>query len=41
MRSGVEFGPFHLDHVRRILTRAGKPVAITAKVFDLLRYLVL
>jgi DNA-binding winged helix-turn-helix (wHTH) protein len=40
MLSGCEFGPFRLEPVHRILTRAGKQVAITAKVFDLLIYLV-
>ena len=35
-----EFGPFRLDPRERLLTRAGQPVALTPKAFDLLVYLV-
>jgi Tol biopolymer transport system component/DNA-binding winged helix-turn-helix (wHTH) protein len=40
MQSGFEFGPFRLDPVHRTLTRGGKQVSITPKVFDVLLYLV-
>lgn len=35
-----EFGPFLLDPAERILTRAGQPVPLTPKAFDLLLVLV-
>lgn len=35
-----EFGPFRLDEAERLLLRAGQPVALTPKAFDLLLYLV-
>ncbi len=35
-----EFGPFHLNAVRRVLLRDGDPVPLTAKVFDTLLALV-
>lgn len=35
-----EFGPFRLDARRRTLTRDGRPVAVTSKVFDTLLVLV-
>jgi serine/threonine-protein kinase len=35
-----EFGTFRLDPTERLLTRAGQPVALTPKAFDLLAYLV-
>jgi DNA-binding winged helix-turn-helix (wHTH) protein/Tol biopolymer transport system component len=35
-----EFGPFRLDTVERLLLRAGQPVSLTPKAFDLLIYLV-
>ena len=35
-----EFGPFRLDTVERLLLRAGQPVSLTPKAFDLLVYLV-
>ena len=31
-----EFGPFLLDPAERVLTREGRPVPLTPKVFDLL-----
>ena len=35
-----DFGPFRLDTVERLLLRAGQPVSLTPKAFDLLIYLV-
>ena len=35
-----EFGPFRLDTAERLLLRAGQPVPLTPKAFDLLIYLV-
>ena len=35
-----EFGPFRLDTGERLLLRAGQPVSLTPKAFDLLVYLV-
>src|ERR1044071_3031428 len=35
-----EFGPFTLDPAERVLTRAGRPVPLTPKAFDLLLVLV-
>ena len=35
-----EFGPFRLDSAERLLLRAGQPVPVTPKAFDLLVYLV-
>src|SRR3712207_5991157 len=35
-----EFGPFLLDPAERVLTREGRPVPLTPKVFDLLLVLV-
>ena len=35
-----EFGPFRLDTRERLLLRAGQPVSLTPKAFDLLIYLV-
>jgi DNA-binding winged helix-turn-helix (wHTH) protein/TolB-like protein len=35
-----EFGPFHLNAEERLLTKQGKPVALTPKVFDTLLLLV-
>lgn len=35
-----EFGPFRLDLTERLLVREGKPLPLTAKVFDLLSLLV-
>src|SRR5215467_9710399 len=44
MRSAVkqyfDFGPYHLDPVKRLLFRAGEPVALTPKAFDTLLILV-
>jgi eukaryotic-like serine/threonine-protein kinase len=34
------FGPFVVDPARRVLTRAGEPLALSPKSFDLLTYLV-
>lgn len=36
----VEFGPFRLEIAERRLIREGRPVALTAKVFDTLCVLV-
>jgi DNA-binding winged helix-turn-helix (wHTH) protein/tetratricopeptide (TPR) repeat protein len=38
--SFYEFGPFHLDAVKRLLLREGEAVALTPKAFDLLLALV-
>jgi hypothetical protein len=38
--SGHEFGPFRLEATERLLLRAGQPVSLTPKSFDLLVYLV-
>jgi len=35
----VDFGPFRLDAPNSRLLRDGKPVALTPKAFDVLRYL--
>jgi DNA-binding winged helix-turn-helix (wHTH) protein/tetratricopeptide (TPR) repeat protein/TolB-like protein len=35
-----DFGPYHLDPVKRLLFRAGEPVALTPKAFDTLLILV-
>ena len=35
-----EFGAFRLDAVERLLLKAGQPVSLTPKAFDLLVYLV-
>ena len=35
-----EFGPFRLEAAERLLLRAGQPVSLTPKSFDLLVYLV-
>src|ERR1051325_5128191 len=35
----VDFGPFRLDASNSRLLRDGKPVALTPKAFDVLRYL--
>ena len=35
----VDFGPFRLDAPNSRLLREGKPVALTPKAFDVLRYL--
>ena len=35
-----EFGSFRLDSAERLLLRAGQPVSLTPKAFDLLVYLV-
>src|SRR5215212_2437233 len=35
----VDFGPFRLDAPNSRLLRDGKPVALTPKAFDMLRYL--
>ena len=35
-----EFGPFRLDAAERLLLKAGQPVSLTPKAFDLLVYLV-
>ena len=35
-----EFGPFRLDARERLLLRAGEPVALTPKAFDMLLVLV-
>ena len=35
-----EFGPFRLDAGERLLLKAGQPVSLTPKAFDLLVYLV-
>ena len=35
-----EFGPFRLESTERLLLRAGQPVSLTPKAFDLLVYLV-
>jgi DNA-binding winged helix-turn-helix (wHTH) protein/Tol biopolymer transport system component len=35
-----EFGPFRLDTLERLLLKAGQPVSLTPKAFDLLIYLV-
>src|ERR1043165_1843472 len=35
-----EFGPFRVDPLRRVLTREGRPVALTSKCFDTLLALV-
>lgn len=39
-RRGYRFGPFHVDPGRRVLLRDGKPVALTAKAFDVLLFMV-
>src|SRR5262245_47384598 len=39
-RDNFRFGPFVLDVDEHTLTRAGAPVALTPKLFDLLRILV-
>ena len=35
-----EFGPFRLESTERLLLRAGQPVSLTPKAFDLLVYLI-
>ena len=35
-----EFGPFRIDEVERVLLRAGVPLPLTAKVFDILLVLI-
>jgi DNA-binding winged helix-turn-helix (wHTH) protein len=35
-----EFGPYRLQPAERLLLRNGEPIALTAKVFDLLVVLV-
>jgi TolB-like protein/DNA-binding winged helix-turn-helix (wHTH) protein/Tfp pilus assembly protein PilF len=36
----IEFGPFRLDLQRRLLSRAGEPVAVSSRAFDILAMLV-
>ena len=37
---GYALGPFEINPTRRVLTKAGEPVTVTPKVFDLLLCLV-
>src|SRR5437762_2980509 len=40
IQHGYEFGPFLVDAAKRVLFRAGQPVALTPKAFEILLVLV-